>query len=96
MKSSSAVIGLILLVGSFLTAIWGFKCPKYFPSRDVYWTPVERTSYWTSFGGNARQGDRTYSKMDLGAFLAGEIIIWGSLWGGYFLLRAPRTGESRD
>lgn len=94
MKSSSSVIGAILLIGTILTARWGYLCPKYLEAKSLYWTPVDKTSYVTSFGGNA-EGDRRYYKMDLGVFLAGEVVIWGSLWGLYFLLAGLRSRDGQ-
>lgn len=85
MKLSSISIGTILLIGTLLTAGWGFLCPKYTEAKNQYWTPIGMTSHVTSFGGNA-EDDRRYYKMDMGVFLAGEVVIWGSLWATYFLL----------
>jgi hypothetical protein len=94
MKSSSRAIGTIILIGTLLTAGWGFLCPKYIEAENPYWTPVDRTSSITSFGGNA-EGDRRYYKMDMGVFLAGEVVIWGALWGAYFLLTGLRKDEGQ-
>jgi hypothetical protein len=94
MKSSSRVIGTIILIGTLLTAGWGFLCPKYIEAENPYWTPVDKTSYVTSFGGNA-EGDRRYYKMDIGIFLVGEVVIWGSLWASYFLLTGLRSREDQ-
>ncbi|MFC7339221.1 hypothetical protein ACFQY0_18655 [Haloferula chungangensis] len=94
MKSSSKAIGTIILIGTLLTAWWGFLCPKYIEAENPYWTTVDKTSYVTSFGGNAA-GDRRYYRMDVGIFLAGEVVIWGSLWAGYFLLTGCRTREDQ-
>jgi hypothetical protein len=85
MKSSSIAIGTIILIGTLVTAGWGFLCPKYFEAKNPYWTAVDKTSYVTSFGGNAN-GDQRYHKIDIGIFLVGEVVIWGSLWATYFLL----------
>ena len=94
MKSSSIAIGTIILIGTLLTAGWGFLCPKYMKAENSYWTPADKTSYVTSFGGNA-EGNRKYYKMDIGTFLAGEVVIWGSLFGAYFLLTGLRSGEDQ-
>ena len=94
MKSSSRAIGTIILIGTLLTAGWGFLSPKYIEAENPYWTPVDKTSYVTSFGGYA-EGDRRYYKMDIGIFLVGEVVIWGSLWATYFLLTGFRSREDQ-
>lgn len=94
MKSSSIAIGTIILIGTLLTAGWGFLCPKYIEAGHSFSTPVNKTSYVTSFGGNF-DGDRRYYKMDMGAFLAGEVVIWGSIWATYFLLKGFMSREDQ-
>lgn len=76
MHTRYRTIGTNLLLGGILTIIWAFWCPKYQPFREQYVTK--------NFN---EEGSRLYYKIDLGIFVAGEIVIWSVIWGVFFLTR---------
>lgn len=55
MKFSSKVIGTTILIGTLFTAGWGFLSLKDIEAENPHWNPVDKTSYVTSFGGNAER-----------------------------------------
>jgi len=83
MYTSYRTIGKNLILGGIITVIWAFWCPKYQPFKE---------QYVTRHGDSA--GSRSYYKMDLGVFMAGEVAIWTAIWGVFFLSKKHPSDQA--